>query len=185
MKKFVIALAVAATATIAHAEEAAHAYFNVAGGPTHLNIDCTGATNCNKNGTGGKVLVGYRFSNGLGLEGGYATFGRARGSNATIGATVKPTAFLLGTLLSLPLSDEGAINVRLGAAQVKTVVNARVGTATGSASETKTKVYGGLGATYAISPSVKVELALDRTQSAFANEKASLSLISLGATYAF
>lgn len=187
MKKlaFALPLAFASVAPVAHAEEPSHAYVSVAGGVTHLNLDCTGATTCDRKGSGGKVVVGYDFGNNFSLEGGYVTFGKATGADAGIGATIKPSAWLLGGRLSLPLSSTWGMNVRVGAAQVKTKVDARLGTATGSASETKTKTYVGLGATYAVSPSVKLELAVDATQSAFATEKGTVRLFSLGATFAF
>lgn len=185
MKKYAFIAAAALAAGLAHADEPAHAYVSIAGGATHLNVDCTGATSCDKSDTGGKIVGGYSFGNGFSLEAGYASFGKASGTDAGTSATLKPTAFLLGGVYSLPLSNEWGLNVRLGAAHVKTKVDARVGTLTGSASENTTKVYAGLGLTYAVSPSVKLELGVDTTQAEFAGEKGTLRLISIGATFAF
>lgn len=185
MRKFVMALAVAAAAPVAHANQPSHPYVTVAGGVTHLNIDCAGATSCDRNGSGGKVVLGYDFGNRFSLEGGYISFGKASGADAGIGATVKPSAWLAGGRLSMPMSPTWGVDLRLGAAKVKTRLDARVGAATGSASESKTKAYAGMGVTYIASSSVKLELAADATQAAFATEKGMVRLISVAASFAF
>ena len=77
------------------------------------------------------------------------------------------------------------MNFRLGAAQVKAKVDASAGSISGSTSESNTKVYAGVGLTYAISPAVKLELGVDSTQVEFSGEKGTLRLISVGATFAF
>jgi opacity protein-like surface antigen len=185
MKKYAHALAAALLAGAAHADQPAYAYVGIAGGASHISVDCTGATSCDKTDTGGKFTAGYNFGNGFGLEGAYVSFGKAQGSDGLSSATLKPTAFMLGGVFSLPLSNEWGVNLRLGAAQVKTKVDARQGSLTGSRSETKTKAYAGVGLTYAVSPSVKLELAVDSTQGQFADEKGTIRLITAGATFAF
>jgi predicted porin len=186
MKKYAFALAAAALAAgTAHADQGAHGYVGIAGGASHISVDCTGATTCDKTDTGGKFTAGYDFGNGFGLEGSYVSFGKAAGSDGSLSATLKPTAFMLGGVYALPLSNEWGVNLRLGIAQVKTKVDARQGTAAGSASETKTKPYAGVGITYAVSPSVKLELAVDSTQGQFAGDKGTVRLVSFGATFAF
>lgn len=185
MKKFALVLTAALAASAAHADQPAQPYVTVAGGTTHMSLDCSGATSCDKSDTGGKILGGYSFGNGFSLEGGYISFGKASGSDGGTAATIKPTAILLGGVFSLPLSSEWGLNARLGAARVKSKIDARVGNATGSASETKTKVYAGLGLTYAVSSAVKLELGLDSTQAEFSGEKGTLRLISVGATFSF
>lgn len=185
MKKYAYALAAALIASAAHADQPAQAYVGIAGGASHISVDCTGATSCDKSDTGGKFTAGYSFGNGFGLEGSFISFGKAKGSDGTTAATLKPTAFLLGGVYALPLGSDWGMNVRLGLAQVKTKVDARQGTLAGSASETKTKAYAGLGVTYAVSPSVKLELAVDSTQGQFAGEKGTVRLFSFGANFAF
>lgn len=185
MKKYAIALAVTLAAAAAHADQAANAYVGIAGGVTHISVDCTGATVCDKTDTGGKIIGGYSFGNGFGLEATYISFGKAIGADGLTSATLKPSAFMLGGVYALPLGSDWGMNLRLGIAQVKTKVDARQGTLTGSASETKTKPYAGVGLTYALSPAVKLELAVDSTQGQFAGEKGTVRLVSFGATFAF
>jgi OOP family OmpA-OmpF porin len=98
---------------------------------------------------------------------------------------MKPTAITLGGAFAMPLGSDWGMNVRLGIAQVKTKASATVGSVSGSESESKAKVYAGLGVTYAISKAVKFELGVDSTQSEIAGEKGTVRLISLGATFSF
>ncbi|MDR7335947.1 outer membrane beta-barrel protein [Roseateles asaccharophilus] len=186
MKNQIIAIAALLAAAAAHAQTTpAQVYVTVAGGSTHMAVDCTGATTCDKTTTGGKALVGYSFGNGFSLEGGYASFGKAVAADRTSSATIKPTALLLGGAFALPLGNEWGMNVRLGLAQVKTKASAAIGTQRGSVSESEAKAYAGIGLTYAVAQNVKLELAADSTQGEIAGEKGTIRLISLGATFAF
>ena len=97
----------------------------------------------------------------------------------------KPTAFTVGGAFALPLGNEWGMNFRLGAAQVKTKVDASAGSISRSRSENNTQVYAGVGLTYAISQAVKLEFGVDSTQVEFASEKGTQRLISVGATFAF
>lgn len=185
MNKHAIVLAAMLAATAAHADQQPHAYVNVAAGMSHLSIDCTGSTSCDKRDTGGKLVAGYQFGGGLGLEAGYMSFGKGGGADATSSATLKPTAITLGGIFALPLGNEWGMNIRLGAARVKTKAEGRIGSVRATASETKTKAYAGVGVTYAISQAVKLELAVDSTQGQFAGEKGTLQLLTIGARFAF
>jgi OOP family OmpA-OmpF porin len=181
MKKQAILLA----ALIGAASAQAQVYGTVAGGATHINVECTGATNCDSSDTGIKLVAGYDLGNGFSIEGGYMTFGKARASDGNLSATLKPTAFVLAGAYAIPFSPEWGMNVRLGIAQVKTKISAALGTLNGSDSESKASVYVGVGATYAISKTVKLELALDSTKAEYAGEKGNVQLVSIGATFAF
>jgi len=181
MKKHAIVLA----ALIGAASAQAQVYGTVAGGATHINLDCTGASTCDTSATGVKLVGGYDFGNGFSLEGGYISFGKFKAADSGAALTLKPTAFTLGGAFAMPLGSDWGMNVRLGIAQVKTKADATVGSLSGSDSESKAKVYAGVGVTYAISKAVKFELGVDSTQAEFAGEKGTLRLISLGATFAF
>lgn len=190
MKKHAIVLAALFGATAAQAAQPAEAaqgpfYITAAAGPAHLSVDCTGATSCDTSGTGGKLMAGYSFGNGFSLEGGYISFGKARAADSTLSTTLKPSALVLGGAYALPFGSNWGMVVRLGVAQVKTKAEFATSTQQGHASERETKVVAGVGVTYAISSSVKLELGLDSTEGQFAGEKGNVRLISLGATFAF
>ncbi|CAM3662317.1 outer membrane beta-barrel protein [Roseateles saccharophilus] len=181
MKKIAFALA----ALIGAASAQAQVYGNIAVGSSHLNADCAGTTSCSTSDTGAKLVGGYAFGNGLSVEAGYISFGKFHATEGTASVAIKPTAFTLGGAFALPLGTAWGMNVRLGVAQVKTDVSAIVGTLTGSDSQSKAKVYAGVGLTYALSKEFKLELGLDSTEAEYAGTKGTLRLISLGATYAF
>ncbi|RZL31230.1 MAG: hypothetical protein EOP35_22485, partial [Rubrivivax sp.] len=183
MKKQAILLAALFGAATAQAQVQASepVYITVAGGTSHLNLDCAGATTCDSGDTGLKLVGGYQFGNGFSLELGYFSYGKFRAADGTLGLTVKPTAFTLGRAYALPLGADWGVNLRLGVAHVKTKVSAVSGTLTGNANESKAKVYAGAGITYAISKTVKLELGADSTEAEFAGEKGTIRQFSLGA----
>jgi len=187
MKKHAFILAALIGAASAHAQVRSEepVYLTVAGGTSHLNLDCTGATTCDSGDTGVKLVGGYEFGNGLSLELGYLSFGKFRAADGVLGLTVKPTAFVLGAAYALPLGTSWGLNVRLGAAHVKTKISAVSGSLTGKDSESKVKVYAGAGVTYAVSKTVKLELGADSTEAQYAGEKGTIRMFTVGATFAF
>ncbi|WP_457419588.1 outer membrane beta-barrel protein [Roseateles sp. P5_E7] len=187
MKKHAFALAalIAAACAQAQTQTPAPIYMTTAAGASHLNLDCTGATSCDASDVGAKLVGGYQFGNGLSLELAYIAFGKFRAADGALGLSVKPTAFLMGGAYALPLSSDWGLNLRLGAAQVKTKVTAVAGSVSGNDSESKVKVYVGAGLSYAVSKTLKIELGADSTEAEYAGEKGSLRLISLGATFSF
>jgi opacity protein-like surface antigen len=185
MKKQAIILAALIGAASAQAQSSEPFYVTVAGGSTHVNLDCTGASSCDTSDTGGKLVGGYRLGKGFSVELGYVGFGKFRASDSTLAVTLKPTAILLGGAYALPLNGDWGMNLRLGVAQVKTKADVTSSSVSGSASESKAKVYAGVGATYAVSPTVKLELGVDSTNAEIVGQKGAVRLISLGATFAF
>lgn len=185
MKKQAIILAALIGAASAQAQSNESFYVTAAAGSTHLNVDCAGTTSCDASDTGGKLVGGYKFGNGFSVELGYIGFGKFKQSVGTLNYSVKPTAFTLGGAYALPLNSDWGLNLRLGVAQVKTKLDATQGNASGSTSESKAKVYAGVGVTYAISPTVKLELGADSTEAQLAGQKGTVRMFSLGATFAF
>lgn len=186
MKKQAIILAALIGAASAQAQSNESFYVTAAAGSTHLNVDCTGTTSCDASDTGGKLVGGYKFGNGFSVEFGYASFGKFKFADSIDTGTLKPTAILLGGAYALPLNSDWGVNLRLGVAQVKTKGDVtRVNVGSGSVSESKAKVYAGVGVTYAISPAVKLELGVDSSEAEIAGQKGAVRLISLGATFAF
>ncbi|MFG6489026.1 outer membrane beta-barrel protein [Roseateles sp. BYS78W] len=154
-------------------------YATAAVGASRAKTDC--AASCDTSDTGMKLLGGYQFNHGLGLEVGYISFGKfsAFANNTTY--TVKPTALLLNGALALPLNGDFGAKLRLGYAQVRSQDTA----ATVAKTESKPKVYYGLAATYAINKNFKVEVAADSTEADVVDQKPTVRLYSAGVTYAF
>lgn len=187
MKKLSLVFAAALIAGAAHAGESdnkAYGYVNVAGGRAHLNVECVGVTTCDTNATGLKLIGGYKLSNGLGFEGGYVNFGKAKAANATGSEQVKTSAITFGGIYTAGMGNWG-FNMRLGAALVKTKYTNDLGSIDISASETSTKPYVGVGVEYGLTPTTKLELAVDTTKSSFNGQSANARLVTVGFTVAF
>lgn len=185
MKKQALLLAAILGSGAAQAQTAEPFYVAVAGGSSHAGLECAGSTSCDKTDTGFKLVGGYHFGNGLSLEVGYLDFGKFVWRAGTETDTTKSKAFLVGGAYALPFNTDWGMNVRLGLAQVKTSGEAIDGAFRFTASDSKAKPYAGLGLTYAVSKSVKVELGIDATQGEIEGTKGTLRLISVGASFAF
>ncbi len=186
MKKQAIILAALIGAASAQAQSSDKFYVTGAVGTTHLNLDCEGAPSCDTSDTGGKLVGGYKFGNGFSAELGYVNFGKSKLAGGADWISVKVSAITLGGAYALPLNNDWGLNLRLGVAQVKTKADSFItGYGSGTGSRNDTNVYAGIGASYAISPAVKLELGIDSTKAGDADGGGNVRLISLGATFAF
>lgn len=163
----------------------AHPYGLLSLGQSRLNVDCNGVQSCDKSGTGGKAMLGYAFGNGFAVEAGYANFGKFRASNGPLSVSGKPEALVLGGAYTAALTPEWGLTGRLGAAHVRTKLNAETGMLSGSDKETKTQPIVGLAVNYALTPSTQLELGIDATRAEYQGERTNLRMVSLGARMAF
>jgi len=186
MKKQAIILAALIGAASAQAQSGDKFYVTGAVGATHLNLDCEGAPSCDRSDTGGKLVGGYKFGNGFSAELGYVNFGKTKLSGGSDWISIKVSAITLGGAYALPLNNDWGLNLRLGVAQVKTKGDVFLtGVGSGSASRNDTNVYAGIGASYAVSPSVKLELGVDSSKAGGDDGSGNVQLISVGATFSF
>ena len=162
-------------------------YVSLGLGQSHLNADCSGIPSCKTNDTAVKVTGGYNLGSGFSAELGYMDFGKfSANDGAGTSVDVKPSAWTLGAAYTMPFTPQWSGSVRLGAARVHTDVSAAVtGVGSGSASETKTKPYYGLGVDYAVAQNVKVGFGADFTQAEFQGAKNNVRALTLGLTYGF
>lgn len=188
MKKLVLLLATLIGAAAAQAQTTQTTdpfYLGVAVGQSHTNVDCSGIASCNNNDTGVKLTGGYQLGNGFSVELGYINFGKFVARLDGASSTLRSHAWTLGGAYALPLSADVGMNFRLGVAQVKTTGEFMAGPLRVTGSGNKAKPYAGLGLTYALNKTTKLELGLDSTRAEIDGEKGNLRLISLGATFAF
>jgi OmpA-OmpF porin, OOP family len=189
MKQAMIVAAVLGTfASQVQAQSQARFYATTAMGSSHMSNDCSFTrSECNTHGLGFKVVGGYEFGNGFSVEAGYLSFGKFVLTVDEIGYSLgdEPTAVTLGGAYTLPLGQSWGANFRLGVARVKTTQTWGYHPFYLSNSQTATKAYGGVGVTYAISSTVKLELGVDSTRSELPSVKRAVSMVSLGATVSF
>lgn len=182
----VIAAVLGAVASQAQGQSLARFYATAAFGSSHMRNDCSFThSECNTHGLGFKVVGGYGLGNGFSVEAGYMSFGKFVFAADDYYLADKPTAVTLGGAYTLPISQQWGVNLRLGVARVKTSRLWGYHPLYTSNSQTETKGYAGLGATYALSTTVKLDLGVDSTRSELPGIKRIARLISLGTTVSF
>jgi OOP family OmpA-OmpF porin len=185
MKKFKMAAVASALTLLSFGAMAQSAY--VSGGVGLGDVDaCEGATNCDTSSTAFKFVGGYEFANRFAFEIGYIDFGKASGSGGGLSADIKVFGPTIGMAFNAPLSQDAGMNFRLGVANLKTKIEASLaGFGSGSASETNTVPYFGVGFNYAVAQNVLIEAGADFSRGEFDGEKADVRAITFGVRLKF
>jgi OOP family OmpA-OmpF porin len=183
-------LIAAAAALFLCAGAQAQGYASVSVGQARLNLDCSGATTCDKSDTAFKLIGGYKFAPNFGAELGYFHFGKAKAAGGGISGEVTNTAFGGGVAFMQDLAPNWNFVGRLGLAQVKTKISGTVaGVGSASDSDNNIALYGGLGVGYKIAPNVSLDAAWDFTKSKYdkngADFSANINVLSVGLTFSF
>jgi OOP family OmpA-OmpF porin len=186
MNKSLLPIAAAAALLVAGGAQA-QGYVGAGLGWTRINADCTGATSCDKTGTGGKVFGGLRFADQFGAELSYFDWGRAKGTQVPVGGglvsgELKGTGWGLGVAWLAPVASDWQGALRLGIARNHARGSDDVGDST---SENATKPYFGLGLGYRVNRNLSVDLAMDFSRLRLLGENANTQLLTLGLTYGF
>jgi len=187
MRKTLLPFA-AAVALVAASGAQAQVYVGGNGGWSRMSVDCAGTTSCEKNGTGYKAYVGYRWSSGFAVEGLYIDWGRSKAQVA--GDEVLPVnpdqpTLLRGTpLADAPTSDPINANLegsgwglglayfldftpkfngvaRLGAIDNTGKLSVSGGLGSGTFSEKAFQAYFGFGLAYNVTPNFAVTAEAD------------------------
>ena len=163
----------------------AQAYVIGGVGGSHLNADCNGTTSCGNSSTAAKITGGYSFGKGFSAELGYVSFGAPKSSIGSIEQELTTDAWTLAAAYTLPFSQQWSGIARLGIASVNSKSSVRLGSASGSQSETNTAAYVGLGVDYAFTKNVKLEGAIDLSASKFGNQTGGVQAYTVGLRYDF
>jgi OmpA-OmpF porin, OOP family len=182
MKKQVL---LAAAALALSSAASAQVYGVVSVGSSKIKIDCAGAATCDESGTAFKLLGGYKFTPNFAIEGGYMSFGKAKAADPGISADFTVNGFGIAGAFHQDFATNWDFVARLGLAQMKTKVNATLGSATGSDSDSSAQLYGGLGINYKLTKQLSVGAAWDFSKAEFSGEKANVNAYSLGLTFGF
>jgi OOP family OmpA-OmpF porin len=185
MKKIIMTAVVASAALLASGGALAQGYVGGAIGQSHLDVDCDGATTCDKSDIGFKLFGGYGFGNGLSVEGVYYNLGAAELADGPFRGKFKGYGFgvgLAGTHQFTPLVSGTA---RLGIASNTAKIEASNGFLSASDDETNTAPYFGLAVGFNVARGLTVEAGIDFTRFEYDGEKADTRLISVGLKYQF
>ena len=185
-KKLLAAVTLLALSTAASAQ----VYGVISLGTARLDIDCAGATKCDKSGTSVKLLGGYKFTPNLAAEVGYFGLGKASVADAGTSLDITNTGFGGGVAYHQDLGAAWSFVGRLGLASVKTKLNASVSSlGSGGDSDTNVQPYGGLGIGYKLGKSTTLDAAWDVSKAKYSKngveESGSINAFSLGLTIGF
>lgn len=170
----------------------AQAYVGGALGITNQDVDCQGASKCDKNAFGGKIYAGYSIDPIFALEAGYANFGKFSASgNATgigqVDVDLRSSAvFILGAIRGNVAQDMKLVG-RLGMANVTSKINVSALGSSGSDSMSEISAYYGIGLEYSFSKNLSGSVEADFTKAADVAETGNglIRMISVGAQYRF
>jgi OOP family OmpA-OmpF porin len=195
MKNTVLAALCAASAAIAsgpawaEAEAGSGLYASLSVGPSRFNIDCTGASTCDRSSVGGRLLLGYRVLPYLAVEASYAELGK---SSATVDldgdvvtAELKGRALGIGVAGLFPFGTDWTGIARAGVASTRAKAAASGLGASAEASETHATPYVGLGLDYAFTPNVLAGVAWDSNKLKFGDTSSRVNTFSVVGTYRF
>lgn len=167
-------------------------YLSAAGGLSQQDADCGDTDRCDKSGTAFRLAGGYRFNSLLGIEAAYLDFGKSTASSDLPGfGRVEGEAKVNGPGLALvlfaPVASQLDLQARLGVANMKVKLRGRLnnGPWVDAGSETKAAFWGGLGLSYAFTPSLAGNVQWDGTQGEFEGDKARVNAFTIGLTLRF
>jgi OOP family OmpA-OmpF porin len=182
-------LAALALASLASTGAMAQAYVSGSVGAGHIDVDCSGATQCDNNGSAARVALGWNLGFGLSAEVGYLNFGKATASGSVggfpVGTEYKTGGLMVGGAFSMPIAPFLSLNARLGVANLKTTLTATSGSVSADDSTTKSASYAGLGLGFHVAPNVRIEAAVDSSQANYQGDKASVRAVTVGVRASF
>lgn len=178
-------IALAFATLVVSGAAAAQPYVAVSAGGSKVDVDCEGASTCDKSGTAFRLLGGYKFTPNLALEAGYMNFGKARFADTGLSLDLKADAFTVGGAYHADFASNWNFVARLGLASMNTKGFATVGAVSGSLSELNAQLYGGLGVGYKISKNMSLDLAMDVSKVEIEGEKSNVAAYTVGLTFGF
>ena len=132
----------------------------------------------------GGIVLGYKFSKYLGVEGEYTGIGKVTDK---VSGTVKGDAASIAAIGFLPLNDEFNLYGKLGLAATKTKVSSSLAPMDG---DTRTSVTYGLGGEYNLNKNIGIRIGWDHYNAAIkdvTNSKNNFgaNVLNVGAVYNF
>jgi OmpA-OmpF porin, OOP family len=167
-------------------------YLSAAGGLSKLDDDCEGVDRCDNTGTAFRLAGGYRFNSHFGIEAAYLDFGKFTSSSDVPGfgrieGEVKLNGPGLALVLFAPVMPQLDLQARLGVANTKVKLRGRLNNDpwVEVGSESNAAFWGGLGLSYAFTPTLAGSVQWDGTQGEFEGEKVRVNAFTIGLTLRF
>lgn len=180
-------LLIASLAFSAHAAPQ-QGYLGAAIGTAKWNLDCTGASTCNKTDTSYQILTGYNFSPTWAVEGSFFSLGETSASSAGVAGAFKSSGVDFGAVVKTPAMKGFVGLAKMGVAYVKGEVVGSVGNLIGSGSQYSLQPMFGIGLMYHVNTEVSVRADYTYRKVKVAdtsNATGNVSTITLGAQSTF
>ncbi|MEJ7807630.1 MAG: porin family protein [Telluria sp.] len=165
MKKLIFAVLAGVTAMTAAQAQVSSPYIGlgVSSAEHNFKIGGAGTSTSDSPKAAGKIFGGFDVNPTFGVEAGYTGVGRADhtytiGSTTGTATTEGSRSYLAGKA-TMPLNEAFSVYGKLGAGYTKTKFRS---TTLGSADDSKTEVYAGLGGQYKISDKVALIMEYER-----------------------
>jgi len=183
MKKLLLGATTAAALLVPFA--AFSQYVGLGIGPSRIDINCAGATTCDKTDTGFKLYGGWHFAGPFAGELTYFDWGKADLTAAADSLKTRARGLGLGVAYFIPLAAVQCV-VRAGVARNRAETDTVVGGVGSSASFNKTAPYYGTGCAWGFAPTWWLTGEIDISRARYtATDNADLRLITLGIRHSF
>ena len=181
MKKLLLRTTVAAAALLAPVA-AISQYVGLGVGQGRIDINCAGATTCDKTDTGFKLYGGLSLAGPFTAEVTYFNWGKAELSAPTGDLKTRVRGLGLGVAYFIPLAAVQCV-ARAGVARNRAETDTTLG---GSATHTKTAPYFGTGCAWGFAPTWWLTGEVDVSRAKYTpTDDADLRLITLGIRHSF
>lgn len=141
----------------------------------------------NEHKVGASAAFGYRFTPTVSVEGGYAKFGKISDGDSSGRATIESDAFYAAVVGTFPVSPNVSLIAKLGVARGSSELQVASGNLTATVEENRTGAMFGIGAAYAVTPSLAIVSEFQHFGKTLDYEGFSVkaSMLSIGARYSF
>ncbi len=178
-------LGAAAAAALLASPAAFSQYVGFGLGPSRIDINCAGATTCDKTDTGFKLYGGWHFVGPFAGELTYFNWGKADLTAAADTLKTRARGLGLGVAYFIPLAAVQCV-VRGGVARNRAETDTVVGGIGSSASFNKTAPYYGTGCAWGFAPTWWLTGEIDFSRAKYtASADADLRLLTLGIRHSF
>lgn len=185
MNRILLAAVLAAVFPAAHAQ----GFVGASAGATQVNLDCAGTIACDNTASGGKVFGGYRWANGLGVEGMVMTWGKGtatvRFGFTNVDASVRSSGAGAGVSYWLPIGDTWSATFRLGLAANKSKADARGGGVSAALEESSAQPYSGLQFSWHPTKAMSLDIAADFSRFELEGDAYNTRMVGVGVTFRF
>lgn len=162
MKKNFLVAALLLSGLAISAGAFAQNYIGASGGHAQWNIDCAGATKCEKGSTAFKVFGGRDLSPLWAVEGGFFSLGKAAASDSYVNGEFEARGIEVAGLIKTP-SIKGFVGFgKLGVSVVKGETNATVGNSSGSSNINSNQAVYGFGLMYQLNNDIRLRADVER-----------------------